>query len=226
MWALAVRDTAALVNVQLLGRPWSQHPIRIGPDVKRAKAAQLAGANDLAHGLDMWTVALRVAAQEFDFVLLRSFDHLFGFRERDRHGFFHDDVLAVVGGRNRVGRVKPVWRGDPNRFDVRIGAKLFNTVVGLRAVAVLKSIKHPPVYVRRCHELDVGHRLHLRQDLRRADADADDTDLQSASNRLVRVYLFYHRQSPSECELPLRILKPLFAIAFRGPRSTGTAIAL
>jgi hypothetical protein len=85
-------------------------------------------------------------------------------------------VLAVLNGHDRVRRVKPVRRGDPNRFDIGIRAKLLNAVVGLCAVAVLKGVQNAPVYVRRRHELDVGHRFHLRQDLRGSDADADDTE--------------------------------------------------
>ena len=142
-------------------------------------------------------------------MLLRRFDHLFRFSERDRHGFLHDDVLAVLGGHDRVRRVEPVRRGNPNRFDIGIRAKLFNAVVGLCAVPVLKSVQNPPVYVRRRHELDVGHRFHLRQDLRRADADADNAEPKPAANGLIRVYPFCHRQSPFECEpQPSRFMAP------------------
>jgi hypothetical protein len=59
---------------------------------------------------------------------------------------------------------------------------------------VLKSVQHPAVYVGCRYELDVGHGFHLRQDLRRANANADNTELKSASNGWVGVRFFSHRE--------------------------------
>ncbi len=71
----------------------------------------------------------------------------------------------MLGCHDRVRRVELVWRGNPNGFDIRIRAKLFNGVVGLCAVPVLKSIQYTQVDVGRGYELDFRHRFHLRQDL-------------------------------------------------------------
>src|SRR5262245_40996374 len=139
MRTLSIRHAAALFDVQFLGGSGAEHPIRIRPDVEGAKLAQLAGADDITHGSNMWTVALRVAAQKLNSVLLRSFDHVLGLGERDRHGFLHDDVLAMLKRHDRVRRVEPIRGGDPYRFDMGIRAELLNAIVGLCAIAVLKG---------------------------------------------------------------------------------------
>ncbi len=145
--------------------------------MKRAQPAELAGADNFAHGANMRPEALGVAAEQFDFVLDRGFDHLFRFGQRDRHGFFDDNVFAGVGGDDRVGGVKAIRRRHPDRFDIGIGAHFFNAVVGLGAVTLAEGFKHPRVDVGGGGELEFRYLFHGRQDFRGADADADDAEL-------------------------------------------------
>ncbi len=86
-------------------------------------------------------------------------------------------MLAGIGGENCVRRMKAIGSRNPNRFDFRIGAKFFDTVIGLRAVALVESFEHARIDVRCRHQFELRDLLHRRQDFRGADADADDTEL-------------------------------------------------
>src|SRR5438552_18365865 len=102
--------------------------------MKRAESSELTGADDLAHGADMRAEALRVTAEKLDLVFDRCLDHLLSFLERDRHRAFDADVLADVGGDERIGRVKLVERRDPDDLDVRVDAHIRDATVRLGVV--------------------------------------------------------------------------------------------
>src|SRR5205823_12452846 len=104
--------------------------------MKRAESSELTGADDLAHGADMWAEALRVTAEKLDLVFDRCLDHLLSFLERDRHGLLDDDVFAGVGGDDRVRRVKLVRSRNPDGLDVPVGAHFLDAIVSLGAVTL------------------------------------------------------------------------------------------
>ena len=73
-------------------------------------------------------------------------------------------MLTGIGSDDRVRRVKSVWRGDPDRFDVWIGAELVDAVIGLRAIALAECFEHARVDVSRGDQCKFGHLFHRRQD--------------------------------------------------------------
>jgi hypothetical protein len=101
----------------------------------------------------MRTEALRMSAEQFDLIFDRSLDHLLRFPQRNRHWLLDHDVLARVGGRDRMGSVETIRRGDPNRFHVGIGAEFVDAVIGFRAKALPKCFQHPRIDIRRRDQL-------------------------------------------------------------------------
>ena len=112
-----------------------------------AEPSQLTRPDDPSHGPDVGTVALRVAAQQLDPVLFRGQDHALRLLEGNGHGFFHHDVLPALRRDDRVGRVKLVWRGDPDGFDLGIITEFFDALVGPRAVSLMKYLQDARVDV-------------------------------------------------------------------------------
>ena len=130
--------------------------------MKRAEPAQFARANDLAHGANMRTKALGMAAEKLDLVLDRGLDHLLGFLQRYRHRLLDDNMLAGIGGDDCMGRVKPVGRRYPYGFDVGIGAHFLDAVVGLGSIALAKSFQHAGIDVGGGDQLKLRYLLHCR----------------------------------------------------------------
>src|SRR5206468_10042642 len=171
-------------------------PIRVRPHMKRAESSELTGADDLAHGADMWAEALRVTAEKLDFVFDRCLDHLLSFLERDRHRFFDDDVFAGVGGDDRMGHVKLVGRRDPYGLDVRVGAHFLDAIVSLGAVALAECFQHPRINIRGRNEFEFRYLLHCREDFRGADANADNAKLQLSLHGLACIFILCHHEFP------------------------------
>src|SRR3989338_7250385 len=149
-----------------------------------AEPSELAGLDDPSHRPDVRAEALGMAADELDPAFFNGGEHRLGLLEGNGHRLFHHDMLAALGGDDRVRRVELVRRGDPDRLDLGIFAELLDAVVYFGAVPGVKSLQDPPVDVRPGHELDLRRRFHRRQDLGRPDADPDDAELEPSSGSL------------------------------------------
>ncbi len=65
-----------------------------------------------------------VADDQMHLVPLDRRDDGVAIGERQRHRLFQDDVLAVLGSKDRVRRVELVRRGDVDHLDRRIGTSI------------------------------------------------------------------------------------------------------
>src|SRR5512146_190781 len=123
---------AALGGNELLGAARAIEEIREVERSDHPHRADLAARDDRAGAANGLIEAVAVADDQPDAGAARRLDHLSAISEAQRHRLLDKHVLAGLGRELCMLRVKLVWRGDVNRLDRVVAAKLVDALISWR----------------------------------------------------------------------------------------------
>ena len=157
-----------------------------GPGMQFLDLADLAGPEDLTRGLGALVVPALVAHLGGHFVLHRRVRQQLRFPSRSGQGLLAIDVLAVLHGEQRNGRVHVIGGGDHHRIDVlALRLEHLAIVFVLPGVGVLREAVGRALLVHVAQRNDVLGGGGAHQNRGTAHADPDRRDIQLLVRRLV-----------------------------------------
>ena len=157
---LVEQDAAAPFGVELFRPARAIEEVGVVEAVNETEPAEVAAPDDLMHQPHRRIEGVGVADHEMHLVALHRRDDGVAVGQRQRHRLFQDDVLAVLGRKRRVRRMKLVRGGDVDDVDLGIGHQLSDVGIGPGVEVAGEGFARPGIGIGRGpqHETRMGRR--------------------------------------------------------------------